>query len=80
MKQYVSVTARFDEDGNLLPINIVWEDGRKFPIDKVTDVRYAASLKAGGAGIRYTCQIGGKERYLFLEDQRWFVDAKQPLK
>ena len=66
----------FDEDGNLLPINIVWEDGRKFPIDKVTDVRYAASLKAGGAGIRYTCQIGGKERYLFLEDQRWFVDAK----
>ena len=75
MKQYVSVTAIFDEDGNLLPINIVWEDGRKFPIDKVTDVRYAASLKAGGAGIRYTCQIGGKERYLFLEDQRWFVDA-----
>ena len=45
-------------------------------IDKVTDVRYAASLKAGGAGIRYTCQISGKERYLFLEDQRWFVDAK----
>ncbi len=80
MKQYVSVTAIFDEDGNLLPINIVWEDGRKFPIDKVTDVRYAASLKAGGAGIRYTCKIGGKERYLFLEDQRWFVDAKQPLK
>ena len=76
MKQYVSVTAIFDEDGNLLPSNIVWEDGRKFPIDKVTDVRYAASLKAGGAGIRYTCQIGGKERYLFLEDQRWFVDAK----
>ena len=76
MKQYVSVTAIFDEDGNLLPINIVWEDGRKFPIDKVTDVRYAASLKAGGAGIRYTCQIGGKERYLFLEDQRWFIDAK----
>ena len=76
MKQYVSVTAIFDEDGNLLPINIVWEDGRKLPIDKVTDVRYAASLKAGGAGIRYTCQIGGKERYLFLEDQRWFVDAK----
>ncbi|MGN1139270.1 MAG: hypothetical protein ACI4RM_07460 [Ruminococcus sp.] len=80
MKQYVSVTAIFDEDGNLLPINIMWDDGRKFPIDKVTDVRFAASLKAGGAGIRYTCQIGGKERYLFLEDQRWFVDAKQPPK
>lgn len=77
MKQYVSVTAIFDEDGNLLPVNIMWSDGRKFPIDKVTDVRYAASLKAGGAGIRYTCRIAGKERYLFLEEQRWFVDAKE---
>ena len=77
MKQYVSVTAVFDEDGNLLPINIMWDDGRKFPIDKVTDARYAASLKAGGAGIRYTCRIGGKEKYLFLEEQRWFVDAKE---
>ncbi len=77
MKQYVSVTAVFDEDGNLMPINIMWGDGRTFPIDRVTDVRYAASLKAGGAGIRYTCRICGKERYLFLEEQRWFVDAKK---
>ena len=73
MKQYVSVTAIFDEDGNLLPLSITWSDGRKFPIDKVTDVRYAASLKAGGAGIRYTCLIGRKERYIFLEENRWFV-------
>jgi hypothetical protein len=77
MKQYVSVTAIFDEDGNLMPINIMWEDGRKFPIDRVTDIRYAASLKAGGAGIRYTCRIAGKERYIFLEENRWFVDAKE---
>lgn len=76
MKQYISVTAVFDEDGNLLPLSITWSDGRKFPIDKVTDVRYAASLKAGGAGIRYTCMIGGVKKYIFLEDNRWFVDAK----
>ena len=75
MKQYISVTAIFDEDGNLLPLNVTWSDGRIFPIDKVTDIRYAASLKAGGAGIRYTCMIGGKEKYLFLEENRWFVDA-----
>ena len=28
-------------------------------------------------GRRYTCHILGKERYLFLEENRWFVDAKQ---
>lgn len=76
MKQYISVTARFDEDGNLLPLKIHWNDGRSFDIDKVTDIRYAASLKAGGAGLRYTCKISGNERYLFLEENRWFVDAK----
>lgn len=76
MKQYISVTARFDEDGNLLPLKIHWNDGRSFDIDKVTDIRYAASLKAGGAGLRYTCKISGNERYIFLEENRWFVDAR----
>lgn len=76
MKQYIGVTAIFDEDGNLLPVNIIWSDGRKFPIDRVTDIRYAASLKAGGAGIRYTCMISGQEKHIFLEENRWFVDAK----
>ena len=76
MKKYISVTARFDEDGNLLPLKIHWNDGRIFDIDRVTDVRYAASLKAGGAGIRYTCRIGGNLRYIFLEENRWFLDAK----
>ena len=66
MKQYVSVTAKFDCDGNILPIKINWEDGRSFDIDRVTDIRYAASLKAGGAGIRYTCRIKSKEKYLFF--------------
>lgn len=74
MKQYISVTARFDCDGNLIPTKIHWKDGRTFDIDRVLDIRYAASLKAGGTGIRYLCRISGQERYLFLEETRWFVD------
>ena len=76
MKEYVSITARFDSDGNLLPILLHWKDGRTFEIDRVTDIRYAASLKAGGAGIRYTCRIAGQQKYIFLENNRWFVDSK----
>ena len=53
MKKYVKVTATFDCDGDLIPEYIVWDDGRRYRIDKISDVRYAASLKAGGAGIRY---------------------------
>ena len=45
-------------------------------IDRVLDVRRAASLKAGGMGIRYTVRINGKQSYLFYEEPRWFVEAK----
>ncbi len=77
MKKYIKVTATFDCDGNLIPEYIYWGENQRYPIDKITDIRYASSLKAGGAGIRYTCIILGKERYLFLEENRWFVNTIQ---
>jgi len=73
---YVKVIAEFDEAGSIRPLSIAWEDGRKFCVDRVLDVRRAASTKAGGQGIRYTCRIMGKETYLFNDDGRWFVEAK----
>lgn len=73
-KKYVEVTARFDTDGRVFPLKILWEDGSSYFIDKVLDVRPAASLKAGGAGIRYTCRINMTEKFLFLEESRWFVE------
>ena len=74
IKTYVSVTARFDTAGNIIPIKVLWEDGRRFDIDKVVDVRPCASLKCGGFGIRYTCRILGRETYIFREADRWFVE------
>lgn len=73
-KKYVEVTARFDTEGRVFPLKILWEDGSSYFIDKVLDVRPAASLKAGGAGIRYTCRINMTEKFLFLEESRWFVE------
>ena len=72
-KVFVGVTARFEPDGKIIPLSVLWEDGRTFEIDKILDVRRAASLKAGGAGIRYTVRIGRRETFLFLEEGRWFV-------
>lgn len=75
-KVYVAVSARFDTEGRILPFSITWEDGREYEIDRVLDVRRAASLKAGGAGIRYCVRIGWTETYLFLEEDRWFVERR----
>lgn len=76
-KKYVQVDATFTEDGKLFPLCVVWEDGRKFEIDRVKQCVRAASRKAGGVGWRYTCMIRGKEAILYYEDNfKWFVEAK----
>ena len=77
VKVYVGVDAPFDTDGRIMPLSITWEDGRVYGIDRVLDMRRAASLKAGGAGIRYTVRIGYSETYLFNEDGRWFVERRE---
>ena len=73
---YVKVIAEFDEAGGVRPLSVEWEDGRRFEVDRVTDIRRAASTKAGGQGIRYTCRIMGRETWLFEDNGRWFVEAK----
>lgn len=37
-KQYVEVMVRFREDGRMLPRMVYWEDGRRFPVDRVLAV------------------------------------------
>lgn len=84
-KIYVDVQVEFRSDGVMLPREIIWEDGRRFEIDRVLDIRQAASMKAGGQGDRYTIKVCGQERYLFFERNasltgnnigRWFIEAK----
>ena len=76
-RAYVKVIARHDETGKVCPLEVEWEDGRRFEVDKLLDVRRAAALKAGGQGLRYTVRILGKETYLFEDEGRWFVEAKE---
>ena len=76
-KVYVEVTAKFDTDGNITPLSVTWEDGTVYEIDRILDKCRAASLKAGGIGMRYTCRILGQRSYLYYEEPRWFVEGKR---
>ena len=76
IKVYVKVGVVFREDGMMLPRSLTWEDGRKYPIDRVLDVRPACAERAGGQGDRYTVMIGGQHRYLFLNTVRtWAIQT-----
>jgi hypothetical protein len=75
-KVYVDVTLKQNKYGEIIPLSVTWEDGRKYEIDRVVDVRRAASTKVGGNGVRFTVRILGRETYLFDDGERWFVEAK----
>ena len=85
-KVCVAVKADFNEDGIMFPREIIWEDGTKYAIDHVLDIRQAAAVKAGGQGDCYTVRINGSQSYLFFERNpnqtgnsigRWFVERKR---
>ena len=84
-KVYVQVNADFNTDGVMLPRVLIWEDGEKYVVDRVVDIRQAAARKAGGQGDRYTIEVRGHKSYLFCERVpqltgnvigRWFVERK----
>ena len=76
MKQtFINVMAMHDPNGRVIPHYILWRD-RRYDIDRVTDIRRSASTRTGGAGLRYTCFILGRERFLFYDENKWFVEEQ----
>ena len=84
-KVYVEVTSVTSVEGIMLPRSLLWEDGRTYKIDRVSEIKQSAAMKCGGQGDRYTIWIGGKMSYLYFERSaaltgnnigRWFVEKK----
>lgn len=71
----LNIIVQHFPDGKAIPKTILWEDGRRFSIDKVLDIRKAAALKCGGIGTRYICRICNKEVAIFDEDGCWFLET-----
>ena len=77
-KKYVEVVSDTSEDGVVTPLDIVWDTGVRYHIDRVLDRRQAHSLRTGGTGMRYTVRVSGRDTFLYYEGPRWFVEAKVP--
>ena len=75
MRKNITVIARMQDNGKVIPLTILWSNEKSFEIDKVLDIRKKASTKGGGKGLRYTCKILGQERFLWLDDNIWFVEV-----
>ena len=81
-KVYVKVRSFFDRIGDMQPTAIIWEDGREFKIDAVTDFYPANGQINAPKDDRYTVKINGEYKYLYFERTdsyfpsrygRWYV-------
>ena len=68
-KVYVEVITKFTPEGKIIPLSLLWENGVIYKIDRAKD-------SAVRAGKKYECRIRGLKTYIYLEDNRWFVEAK----
>lgn len=75
-KVYVEVGARFPAEGGVVPLYLVWSDGRKFSVEKVKCSERASARVGAILPVRFTCVIGGAEKWLYFEPSlnRWFVE------
>ncbi|MBR3357322.1 MAG: hypothetical protein IKG46_05765 [Solobacterium sp.] len=71
-KKYIDLIVQIDRDGNMTPKEILWEDGRRFIVQKVLDKRHAIT-SAGGAAVCFTCILAGRRRDIYREKERWYV-------
>ena len=76
-KRYVDVVVRMKKDRQVIPMKLIWDNDREYPIDKVLRVEPRAS-QVGGSGIRYEVKICGQIRCLFFEKDRWFIESFRP--
>lgn len=77
-KVNVQVEAWFSEDGAVHPTCVIWNDGARYTVHSVLDVRPGVSLLANSAGMRYTVRIGSSVTYLYQTGIGWFVEQKHP--
>ena len=63
------------EDGEIVPRVLIWPDGRRFNIQRV--IYSSASPINEYDGIRYTVSFNGQERYIYLVNNRWYVQSNK---
>ena len=82
-KVYVDVEVKWLKEGRLIPVAIYWQRGQdeskvdKYLIDRIISGPESRASQCGGVGKRYIIEISGQQRSLFLEKDRWFLEANR---
>ena len=71
-KKYVGVSAMHRANGQCCPM-VIDVDGSPYRIQDIREIKLLVPRDWLGAEEMYRIEVEGRERYLFREDQSWFV-------
>lgn len=69
---YVDVEVMSDRNGNTLPLSLIWNNRKRYRIDRIYR-EVMSFLPQGGEALCYECRIKGQRRELYLQNGQWFV-------
>lgn len=70
---YVQTVCRHLDSGGVIPLEIWWDDGRRWSIGRV--LHTSESPDDEYEGIRYAVLINRSTRYLYQLGDRWYVET-----
>ena len=77
IRVYIDVVTEPFGRNNVIPREVIWQDGRHFSVDRVLSAMQSTVMLTGGVGTRYACEIRGKRRDLCFEQRnQWFVECR----
>lgn len=81
IRRRVGVEVRWDDNGMLTPLAVIWSDGRRYEIHGVTQSERVREPKTGESGTCYTCHIrspvGTLARHIYRFGRYWYVYPRQ---
>lgn len=76
-RQRVEVEVRWDVNGDVWPLAVIWPDGRRIPVHSVAHRERAVDNDTGEKGYCYTCYVesitGTLARYVYRLGRYWYV-------
>ncbi len=78
-RRYVDAVVMHRVDGALVPLAVLWDDGRAFAVAPVAEPVRARCPRTGGYAVRHDVIVRGRRRSLWRDDgRRWFVEVEGP--
>lgn len=72
MEKKISIIARHNRDSHIVPLTILWDDGREFKIDKIMNIA-RVQWKDLGFVTKYDCWVRRKRVFLYYDRTSWYM-------